>query len=747
MLKLSNKFKLTYNIIALLILGLLSSTTVSYLHVKRNLHDAVHNELTLKASAVSIKLSSWLESNLALVTSFAQTLANSDVPIRDNRKYEFYLNQVSKSRQLDFLSFALEEDGYFMVNDWEVPLDHDPRTQPWYLASKNTMAPRVTSSYVDGEVHVYVEASAPIIRNDAFLGVVLGEVTFNNVQKIILDMDMGYDGFAFLIKKSGGILIHSSENKIGTSIFDLEDLDGQDDFNVMDDRIVGGKEFLYSFTPINNTHWRLVVAANKSQFNKVLTTETFSLLIHFLAIFVVIMAAFFLSNRRIFSPLIDLLERDSVTNLPNKKNFKQQVNDRFLAKSLSGLLVIISVDNFNKLTAAYSHEELILLFNQIKDRMRSMLIQSSLLGHFSESRFITYINWDKGFNDRAQLAWLQSVAEKLSSSYLIQGRKIHCTFSIGACCFPDHGADIENLIDNSFSVIADGKRSGISSCGIFVPIMNQQLGNELLIISAMKSAIGNNEFYMQYQPQYDYQKQQLIGMEALIRWNSKELGRTVSPGEFIPIAEDSVLIVLLGDFVIDTVIKQIKNWNDEGFVFGRVSINISPKQLLIPEFTEKLLTKLSRNGISSSQLELEITETSVLNNPEDGIKILEQLSRAGFYITIDDFGTGYSSLEYLKLMPVNKLKIDRAFVRDLTIDSKDSAILKIIVDLASALDFQLLAEGVETKEQLDILIKSGCYSIQGYYYSKPVDVSVMEVKLRENSLLAFTSSELKASIA
>jgi len=738
MLKLSNRSKLTYNIIALLILGLLSSTAVSYFHVKQNLHNAVHNELSLKASAVAIKLSSWLEDNLALVENFAKTLSSNHIAIRDNSKYEFYLDQVSKSLQLDFLSFALEEDGYFQVNDWEVPLDHDPRTQPWYLASKNARVPRVTSSYLDDGAQIYIEASAPIIRGDAFLGVVVGEVTFNNVQKIILDMDMGYEGTAFLIKKTGEILVHPSNKNVGTSIFSLDDLSGQDNFQIVTDSILEGKEFLYSFTPIDNTEWYLVVAANRSKFNKILGSETLILMANFLAIFTVIMIMFLLLNRRIISPLIDVLERDGVTNLPNKKHFKQEVTDRFLSRGLGGLLIIVSVDNFNRLTAAYSQEELTLLINRIKQRMQSMLVQHSLLGHFSESRFIAYRHWDFDINERARLSWLQSVADGLSTSYFINGRKIHCTFSIGASWFPDDGGDIEELIDNSFSVIADEKRSGVTSCGIFVPSMNQQLGSELLIISAMKSAIGNNEFYMQYQPQFDYQKQALTGLEALLRWNSVELGRNVSPGEFIPIAENSDLIVLLGDLVIDMVIQQVKQWSDAGFDFGRVSINISPKQLLKPNFTDNLLIKLAQESISPNQIELEITETSVLDSPEKSIAILDRLSKSGFYITIDDFGTGYSSLEYLKLMPIDKLKIDRAFIRDLVVGNKDYAILKSIVDLATALEFQILAEGVETKEQLDIVLNSGCSVIQGYYYSKPLNVSAVELKLRDVSALRET---------
>ena len=171
-----------------------------------------------------------------------------------------------------------------------------------------------------------------------------------------------------------------------------------------------------------------------------------------------------------------------------------------------------------------------------------------------------------------------------------------------------------------------------------------------------------------------------------------------------------------------------------GLEFGKVSINISPKQLLKPGFTEDLLAKLARQGLSSRQIELEVTETSVRDNPDKGIAILKQLANAGFNLALDDFGTGYSSLEYLKLMPVDKLKIDRAFIRDLAVNNKDSAIAKIIVDMGSALGYQVLAEGVETKEQLDILASFSCNVIQGFYYSKPLHVADLESKLSNREL-------------
>jgi EAL domain-containing protein (putative c-di-GMP-specific phosphodiesterase class I) len=279
--------------------------------------------------------------------------------------------------------------------------------------------------------------------------------------------------------------------------------------------------------------------------------------------------------------------------------------------------------------------------------------------------------------------------------------------------------------------MASARDEGTLSYSLFVPEHNQTLGKTVLLTNAIKKAIRKNEFELAFQPQIDARTKQVIGVEALIRWPSSELNRRVSPVEFIPVAEASDLIVEIGDYVIDAAVNQISCWNNQGIKFGKVSINISPRQIMKADFLEKLLEKLRLHRVQAKYIELEITETTVLGNPQRSIEVMKELQNSGFSIAMDDFGTGYSSLEYLKIMPLNKLKIDRAFIKDLDASERDAVIVKMVVAMANALGYQVLAEGVENTKQLKYLENHGCHLIQGYYFAKPMNATELESYLNK----------------
>ena len=236
----------------------------------------------------------------------------------------------------------------------------------------------------------------------------------------------------------------------------------------------------------------------------------------------------------------------------------------------------------------------------------------------------------------------------------------------------------------------------------------------------MKKGLYAEEFSMVYQPQINTISGELFAVEALVRWHSETLGKTVSPVEFIPIAESNGLMVSLGDNIIRQVFSQVSQWNRERIVIAKVSINISPLQLLAHRFYEDLMAKVHDFDISPKQIELEITETSLLKDPNASIAILNKLSMSGFSIAIDDFGTGYSSLEYLNTMPLHKLKIDRSFVIDIDKKAKSAVLVKTIIAMAKNLDLEVLAEGVENEAEASTLQALGCDKVQGYLYSKPL---------------------------
>lgn len=733
MLKLNNKNKLLYSIMCLLLLGLAASTFVAYSEVRNNLISSVHNNQLTKADAASAKLTQWLNSNLSIIKEFANTLSRSEADLRDNTHYQFYLRQTLKTQDFFYLYYALEEDGYSWFADWETPEGYEPRLRPWYLASKRAQKPLITDPYrgLDETLSLYVAVTAPIIKNDRFIGVASGDLKLDFVKQTILNIKLDMGGFAFLVKSNGDILVHPDESLMSKSVNNLHELGVEPLGNIIDHTFETQDYFYYAY-PIDHSDWYLYFTFPKREINSIIISKTVRLLIEFSAIFIVFLILFYALNRHLLTPVIDFLERDSATGLPNKKHFKQLVSDQYFTHGQDGMLLIISTDDFNQLTATYPTTVINELQKQICHRVESSLNGKSVLGLFSESRFIAYLPNNTGqLQEQDRTLQLQALNDNLNQVYLIAQHKLNCSIRVGASVFPQHGDDIEVLIDKAFSVMALGKKLGKTNISIYSSDIDQQLSNDLLIASAMRNALDNAEFFMVYQPQYNLNNMRFSSVEALIRWNSSELGRTISPYEFIPVAEASNLIIELGNYVIETVVRQISQWHAKGVSFDQVSINISPKQLQQPNFQQNLICCLKRYSVPPQAVELEITETTLLEDPELIIEQLNHLRHAGFSIAIDDFGTGYSSMQYLTKLPFDKLKIDRAFISDLHNNEKNQVIVTLLTKMAHSLKFNILAEGAETEAEVRFLDQIGCHMIQGYYFAKPMPVEQLEKLIGE----------------
>ena len=737
MLKLNNKNKLFYSILSLLLLGLLASTLVAYSEVRHNLHKSLQEEQLLKANLASVQLSRWFNDNLDIIANFAKTMSDSDQPLRQNSNFEFYLNQTFKAKNFYYLYYGLESDGYSWFVNWDIPPGYDPRTRPWYQASKAAGKPVMTDPYLgfDANNQRYIAITAPIFRNEKFTGVVSGDLALDFVTQTVLDIKLGMGGYAFLAEQNGNILIHPNQELHNTGIKQLPgllDRSLSSILNSSDKTLLNTQDFLYCSFPIANSDWYLVFTIPKRILNSVIVSNTLSLLAYFLAIFSFIALLFYTLNRKVLTPLMEFLEQDAITGLPNKKHFKQLVADQYLNPGQDGMLQIISIDDFNQLTATYPSQVINELQKQICSRIQSSFNDRSILGVFSESRFIGYSPNTEQLEERDRILQLQQLNDNLNRVYRIADHQLNCSIRIGASFFPQHGDGIESLIDKAFSVMALAKKQRKTDISIYSPDIDSQLSNDLLIASAIRNALRNKEFHMVYQPQYDFSNHKFNAVEALIRWNSKELQRTVSPYEFIPVAEASSLIIKLGYAVIEMVGQQISEWNKQEISFDRVSINISPKQLQQDDFQLQLETILKKYGVSPDQVELEITETTLMEHPENSIHKLELLQQSGFTIAIDDFGTGYSSMQYLADIPLSKLKIDRAFITELETNKKNQLIVKMITDMALAMNFTVLAEGAETLDQVKRLNTMGCHMIQGYYYAKPMPSTDLLSFIRES---------------
>ena len=729
----SNRTKLIAGSLGILAFGIMVFTFFTYLQIS----GLIHEEENTYIQKTMEKWDHWAEHNFSVVTSLAETIAADSEAMHHDEKYKFFLSQAANFGYLQYLAYGLE-DGYYTVDGWDIPKDYDPRERPWYKTSKSSLTPTITWPYKSPNTNspLYISFTAPIIKNDQFIGVVTGDVTMEFLVKDFLSELVYRGGNAFLIDRTGRILTHSDKQWVGKHLSELDPLFSVEQIFPVNNysALVDGDSTSYRITSLDHADYLLVLAMDEAHKNQLLKKELLFLLGYAPFVILLILVSLYFYNKKLFLPIIHSLEHDANTKLPNKTNIKKKIDSRFLAKNKAGMLIIVSFDDYNQLNAAYPKYILLSLQNEVKERIQKLLMPNSEVGFFSENRFIIYSPFPANGAGLEQFKYLQVLSDEVAKAYLIDGQELHCTFCIGGSCFPSDAMELEQLIDNAFSAIACAKEDEMLTYSLFVPEHNQQLGKAILLSNAIKKAIGKQEFQLVYQPQIDACDGQMMGVEALIRWPSAEFERMISPVEFIPVAEASDLIVEIGDYVIDAAIKQISLWNKQAVNVGKVSINISPRQLLKKNFLDKLLTTLRLHKVDASQVELEITETTVLSNPQKSIEIMQALKMKGFSIAMDDFGTGYSSLEYLKIMPLNKLKIDRAFIKDLEIDEKDGVIVKTIVAMANALGYLVLAEGVENQAQLDFLQANGCQLIQGYYFAKPMGASQL-ARFLDNQLV------------
>jgi len=307
----------------------------------------------------------------------------------------------------------------------------------------------------------------------------------------------------------------------------------------------------------------------------------------------------------------------------------------------------------------------------------------------------------------------------------ISARSLYVTSSIGVSIYPDDATSDANLIKYADVAMYRAKDEGRNNYQFYSSEMTAYAFERVVMESSLRVAIKEKQFVVYYQPQIDIKTEKIVGMEALVRWEHPTLG-LVPPSKFIPLAEDTGLIIEIDRLVLQQAMTQFSQWYKTGFNPGVLSLNLAMKQLNRDDFLFYLLESMREIEFKSQWLELEVTEGQVMSNPELSIEKLKSIHKLGIKIAIDDFGTGYSSLSYLKKLPLDKLKIDQSFVKDIPMNEDDVAITKAIIALGKSLNFQLIAEGVETNEQKDFLKEEGCDLVQGYFYSKPLASQEMQ---------------------
>lgn len=416
---------------------------------------------------------------------------------------------------------------------------------------------------------------------------------------------------------------------------------------------------------------------------------------------------------------------DSLTGLANRRLLADRTLQAIAfakrQKCLVGL-IYLDLDHFKDINDSMGHlvgDELLV---QFAARLKSCVRDTDTVCRMGGDEFVVLLNDMITTNDVVEVA--QKILEKLSDPVDINHRSLKVSCSLGASFYPMDGDNFDTLLQRADTAMYQAKRAGRNTFRMFTEEMNQQVQKSMLLRSQMQRGLDNNEFYVDYQPQFDIHSLRVIGAEALVRWRHPSLG-IISPGEFIPIAEDSGLIVDIGHFVMREACKQTKRWLDAGHPLS-IAVNVSYVQFRRNNLLQLVKDTLQESGLPPQQLELELTESILMEDTENIITIVDALSEQGIYLAIDDFGTGYSSLSYLKRLPVHKLKIDQSFVRDIVDDPDDRSIVSAITNLAKNLNMSCIAEGVETQEQAHLLRDLGCQQIQGYWLAKPLSVSKMD---------------------
>lgn len=414
-----------------------------------------------------------------------------------------------------------------------------------------------------------------------------------------------------------------------------------------------------------------------------------------------------------------IAHHDPLTGLANKillvNKIEEAIEDAKIKEEQFSVF-FLDLDRFKEVNDTYGQEIGDELLLQIKSRLQKCIKSNDILARLGGDEFAIL---HKNATKASTINLKDTIFINMKKPFNVRHIEIFTSFSIGVALYPQDSTKADQLLRNAETAMYKAKDDGKNTYQFYNKQMTESALQKIKLDADIRKALKNEEFVAYFQPKIDARDGRVIGLETLIRWMHPEKGM-IHPTEFIPFCEETGLVLEIDKYMLIHSMKQIMEWQKEGLEFGKVSVNVSTKKIESANYIEELTYIIDSFQFDTNVLELEILEGQIMKNPQKSIEILNKLRDLGIFISIDDFGTGYSSLSYLTKLPVNKIKIDRSFIIDVPVNKDDVAIVRTIISLAKNLGLQIIAEGVETKEQLDFLVKEGCYKIQGYYFSKPL---------------------------
>jgi diguanylate cyclase (GGDEF)-like protein len=404
-----------------------------------------------------------------------------------------------------------------------------------------------------------------------------------------------------------------------------------------------------------------------------------------------------------------LVNYDTMTGLANRRLLHERLEHAVhicRRSSRQFALMFIDLDNFKHVNDTLGHEAGDELLKGVVERLNNVIRESDTLARMGGDEFVLLAENIQSIDDALTLA--QKMVDTLTPSFMIKHTRVYTSASVGISLFPVDGEDVDTLMKKADMAMYQSKEHGKSRFCFFSEHLESKLKAKILLLAELRSAIDKKEFELYYQPQVNIRENKIIGLEALIRWNHPERGM-VLPGEFIKTAEEDTMIIQISEWVIMKSFATMRIWIDKGADIHWMAVNVSDKQFKDKDFAQKIITAIEFFKLSPSHIKLELTEKIVMDNPKEALQKLKVLRDYGIRLAIDDFGTGYSSLGYLKQFPIDQIKIDRSFVKDIGVDKSDEEITTAIIAMSRALGIEIIAEGVETKEQLDFLNAKDCF--------------------------------------